>query len=382
MRKENKNRRKRVTYPALITAMALSIFISSIISSSVTARLIQSESTSTPITATAMSSKNDGLKNVGTYIQTGVSASEDMTIEEIASLVSDSVVEIRTEAVSTGNRMSQFITSGAGSGVIISSDGYIVTNYHVIDGAQKIAVTLKSGVRYDAVLVGVDSDTDIAVIKIEANNLQPAVLGDSSKLKVGSLAIAVGNPLGQLGGTVTDGIISALDREIEVNGQYMNLMQTNAAINPGNSGGGLFNGQGELVGIVSAKSSGEDVEGLGFAIPINDAKDVIDQIIDYGYVKGRISMNYKTLDISDARLAMFYRLSRTGLYVYEVEENSPEAVAGLQTADRIVSINGAEVNSTAELKKEMNQLSAGDKITMVIDRFGKELTLQWTAETK
>ena len=166
MRKENKNRRKRVTYPALITAMALSIFISSIISSSVTARLIQSESTSTPITATAMSSKNDGLKNVGTYIQTGVSASEDMTIEEIASLVSDSVVEIRTEAVSTGNRMSQFITSGAGSGVIISSDGYIVTNYHVIDGAQKIAVTLKSGVRYDAVLVGVDSDTDIAVIKI------------------------------------------------------------------------------------------------------------------------------------------------------------------------------------------------------------------------
>ena len=193
-----------------------------------------------------------------------------INIPTVAARTQNSVVEIRTESVTNSLFLRQFVTEGAGSGVIISEDGYIVTNNHVIQDARSITVALHDGTTYQAQLVATDSKMDIGVIKIDASGLTPAILGDSDSLSVGEPVVAVGNPLGQLGGTVTNGIVSALDREIILNNERRNLLQTNAAINPGNSGGGLFNANGELVGIVVAKSSGEDVEGLGFAIPVND----------------------------------------------------------------------------------------------------------------
>ena len=205
----------------------------------------------------------------------GLSSDTGMTYAEVAAKVKPTVVEITTEQTVNGSYFEQYVQSGAGSGVLITADGYIITNNHVVDGATKITVRLTSGDEYTATLIGTDSQEDIAVIKIDATDLPAAALGDSSKLVVGDEVVAVGNPLGSLGGSVTNGIISALDREIIVSGQSMTLLQTNAAINPGNSGGALLNLDGELVGINTAKLSDTDVEGMGYAIPISDAADLI-----------------------------------------------------------------------------------------------------------
>ncbi|MCL2013389.1 MAG: trypsin-like peptidase domain-containing protein [Oscillospiraceae bacterium] len=212
---------------------------------------------------------------------------EKMSVEDVIAGVQSSVVEITTEVVVNDIWMRQFVSGGAGSGVIISEDGYIVTNSHVIKDARLIKVRLSDEREYSAELIGADPNNDLALIKIEAENLHPAVFGKSSGLLVGQTAIAIGNPLGELGGTVTSGIISALDREITIDGQTMSLLQTDTAINPGNSGGGLFNLYGELIGIVNAKSSGFEIEGLGFAIPIDAAKIVIDQIINNGFAENK-----------------------------------------------------------------------------------------------
>lgn len=192
-------------------------------------------------------------------------------------------LEITTESVQTGSYFNQYVATGAGSGVIISADGYIVTNDHVISGANSIAVRLHDGTTLDAALVATDAKTDLAVIRVQAQELIPATLGTSADLVVGQPVVAIGNPLGRLGGTVTDGIISAKDRVISIDGEHMTLLQTNAAVNPGNSGGGLFDAQARLVGVVNSKSSGSDVEGLGFAIPIDTARPVIEQLITQGY---------------------------------------------------------------------------------------------------
>ncbi|MBR5011662.1 MAG: trypsin-like peptidase domain-containing protein, partial [Clostridia bacterium] len=220
--------------------------------------------------------------------QNGNKVTNALTVGEVADAARDSVVEITTEAVSTGSFMMQYVAEGAGSGVIMTQDGYIATNHHVIDGATAISVRTTDGKSYKAKLIGSDAKTDLAVIKIEATGLKSAIVGDFDNCKLGDTVVAIGNPLGQLGGTVTDGIISALDREITIDENIMTLIQTNTAINPGNSGGGLFNTSGQLIGIVNAKSSGEDVEGLGFAIPIDLASAVITDLIEHGYVTGRV----------------------------------------------------------------------------------------------
>lgn len=203
---------------------------------------------------------------------------EDMPITKVVEQVADSVVEIITEGSSSG--VLSGIGSGAGSGVIISENGYIVTNHHVINGAGAITVRLTDGREYEAGVVGSDADTDIALIKIDATGLCAAVIGNSGDIAVGQEVVAIGNPLGTLGGTVTDGIISALDRTIMIDGHSMTLLQTNAAINPGNSGGGLFNRSGELIGIVNAKQSETGVEGLGFAIPVDIAWETVKSIAE------------------------------------------------------------------------------------------------------
>ena len=299
----------------------------------------------------------------------------ELSTADIASLASDSVVEIRTESVETGNRFQQYISEGAGSGVIISADGNIVTNNHVISGATKITVRLKNGDSYEAKLIGTDPQTDVALLKIEATGLQAVTFGDSSKLVVGEKAVAIGNPLGELGGTMTDGIISALDREITIDGQTMTLLQTNAAINPGNSGGGLFNAKGELIGVVNAKSGGENIEGLGFAIPANKVKEVIDQLAANGYVKGRAEAGLTLLDIDSAEKAMMYRMDQLGTFVYEVKSGSGAEKAGFQPGDRLMSADGQTISGAADFKAVIDKHSVGDSIEVTVDRDGKTKTL-------
>lgn len=324
-------------------------------------------------------SKNDAKNNNGLSVfksdSTGGSEGSGtvMSTEEISNKVADSVVEIVTETVSYSMFYGQAVTEGAGSGVIIDKDGYIVTNNHVIENAKKITVKLRNGNEYDAKLIGTDADKDVALIKIkpsENDNLTVAVLGDSDKLSVGDKAVVIGNPLGELGGTVTDGIVSALDRQLDFDGKTMNLLQTDAAINPGNSGGGLFDGQGNLVGIVVAKASGSgsttSVEGLGFAIPINDAQSILGDLKNFGYVKGKPADIGVTLqDYMDM------------VYVYSVSENSPAEKAGLQKGDKIMSINGDDVKSSSDVKSKISNSKAGDKLKFVIERNGatKELTV-------
>lgn len=322
-------------------------------------------------------SDDNSINTVATTTGTSTGA---LTVTQIADKVADSVVEITTEVTEYDNFMRQYVSEGAGSGVILSQDGYIVTNNHVIEGASKITVTLKDGTSYPATLVGTDSQGDIAVVKIEATGLQAATLGDSDSLQVGDTAVAVGNPLGQLGGTVTDGIISALDREIDLDGKTMTLLQTNAAINPGNSGGGLFNDRGELIGVVVAKSSGSGIEGLGFAVPINTAKEIIDDIMQYGYVKGRIDLGMSTVDITSAQMAMMYGLSSTGVYINSVTEGSNAAEVGFQAGDQIVSFNGVEISTGDDLTNALAQCQVGDTVEVIIERGRQKYSGQLTLE--
>lgn len=288
-----------------------------------------------------------------------------MSLPDIAETTKDSVVEITTETVSGSSRMRQFVVEGAGSGVVITSDGYIVTNNHVIEDATSIKVRLTSGESYDATLIGKDSQTDLAVIKINASNLTPAVFGNSSELKVGDLAVVIGNPLGELGGTVTDGIVGALDREITIDGETMTLLQTNAAINPGNSGGGMFNVKAELVGIVNAKTSGSGIEGLGFVIPIDTAKAIISSLIENGYVSGRPWLGVELLDITDVATAMYYRVSQLGVYVAQSGNNGD-----LMVGDLILKLNEQEVSSSADIKSILSNYAIGDQITVQVYRDG------------
>jgi serine protease Do len=214
-----------------------------------------------------------------TTTSTSSSSSSELTTEEIAKKASPSVVSITTESKTTSSFYGDYVTQGAGSGVIISSDGYIVTCEHVVSDASTIKVTTSDNKSYDATVIGTDASSDIALIKINASNLTAAVIGDSSKLTTGEKAVAIGNPLGTLSGTVTEGIVSATARNITIDGRKMSLVQTSAQVSPGNSGGGLFNKYGELIGIVESKSSSDtNAEGLGFAVPSNKAISVADTL--------------------------------------------------------------------------------------------------------
>lgn len=324
-----------------------------------------------------------GLPNSGTPVAidldqaNGITQQDDgtLSVSDIAKLTANTVVEIRTETVSTDSFFGQFVSEGAGSGVILTQDGYIATNNHVINNASKITVITSNQKRYTARLIGSDARTDVAVLKIDETGLQPAIFGDSDKLEVGDPAVAIGNPLGQLGGTVTDGIISALDREIKVQGKSMNLLQTNAAINPGNSGGGLFNSKGELIGIVVAKSAGSGVEGLGFAIPSNDAKPVVKSLMDYGYVKGRVYLGVTMVDIDSVQTAMRYGVDQTGVYVKEVLSGSNAEKGGMQPGDRIMALGDKEILTASQVSAELESYKVGDTIQVTITREGTVKTL-------
>lgn len=311
-------------------------------------------------------------------VNTSNTAGSTATTADVVTAVADSVVEISTETVQTNNFLQQYVSEGAGSGVIIDSNGYILTNNHVIQGASKIQVRTRNGNTYEAKLVGTDAESDLAVIKIEETGLKSAVFSDSSKLVVGETAIAVGNPLGELGGTVTQGIISALDREITIEGQTMNLLQIDAAINPGNSGGGLFNSSGELIGIVNAKTSASGIEGLGFAIPSNTAQKIAADLIENGYVSGKVKLGVTMIEINDKVTAAQYNVSDYGVYIAQVNANSDAYYGGLKSGDRVVSINGEKIETSSQIKDIIENSSVGDKLSFVVKRGTKEVNLEIT----
>lgn len=306
------------------------------------------------------------------------------SLSDVASAVTPSVVVVTTEQIVTDNYFwgGQQVLSGAGSGVILTTDGYIVTNYHVVEGAQQITVTLHDDSTYTATVVGSDQQSDIALLKIDATGLTPAVLGDSDSVQVGEVVIAVGNPMGTLGGTVTDGIVSALNRDISVEGNEMTLMQTSAAISPGNSGGGLFNTNGELIGIVNAKYSDEDAEGLGFAIPVNTMKTVVQDLLENGYVTGRPALGITVITVSDVQTAMQYGVSSLGVYVNSVDEGSGAEAAGMKAGDRIVSIGTQLVESTDDVTNALKSYNVGDVVEVQVDRGRELITLQVTLGEK
>lgn len=313
-----------------------------------------------------------------------------MTVQEVTNKTKDSVVEIKTESVSADAWMQQYVTEGAGSGVVMTADGYIMTNNHVIDGASKITVTTSDDKEYEAKLVGTDSITDIAVLKISAKDLTPATYGNSDQLAVGDMAVAIGNPLGELGGTVSAGIISALDRELAIDGKTMTLLQTDASINPGNSGGGLFNGDGQLIGIVVAKSSGSNVEGLGFAIPINKAADVAQQLMDKGYVSDQPSTGMSYAESSQGNgAAQFFgnsqdsqsQSSSTAVYIQEVTGTNAKK-AGFQSGDLVYAVDGTRITSFNTLSSIVTSHKVGDKLTYTIVRGNQTKEIKLTLEEK
>ena len=302
-----------------------------------------------------------------------------LSTAQVAEMVSPSVVVITTEQV-VYSQWSWYgqsqVESGAGSGVIISSDGYILTCAHVVSGASNITVTI-GDTDYPATLVGEDSTSDIAVLKIDATGLTPAVIGDSDKLAVGETTVAVGNPRGTLSNTVTQGIVSALNRQVTVEDNDMTLIQTDTSISPGNSGGGLFNANGELIGVVNAKSSYSEAEGIGFAIPINTAMDIAQQLIENGAV-ARPVLGVSILDVQDSSTAQQYGVSALGVYVADVTKGGGAEAAGVQRGDRIIAIDDTAVSSTATVKSYLADKQVGDTVALQVERDGKVLTLNVT----
>ncbi|MCI5562001.1 MAG: S1C family serine protease [Intestinimonas massiliensis] len=290
-----------------------------------------------------------------------------MSFQDIYKKVSPSVVFIRA---ATGQGIAQ------GTGVVMSADGYIITNAHVIEGSFRADVVLEDGGQYEALLVGSDAATDLAVLKIDAQGLTPAEFGDSDQMEVGDVVVAIGNPMGEeLRGTMTDGILSAINRDMEVEGRQMTLLQTTAALNTGNSGGALINDMGQVIGITNMKlmAYNSTVEGLGFAIPSRTAKTVVDDLIGYGVVKGR-----PMLGITVRPLTAEERTGRSldhGLWVEQVEEKSDAWTQGIRTGDVLLSANGVELSVNDDLLELKNALSVGETIQFCLWREGETLDI-------
>lgn len=311
---------------------------------------------------------------------TATNTSTANTTSDIVKKTADSVVEISTESVVTGSFARQYVQQGAGSGVIISQDGYILTNNHVIDGANSVKVRLRDGTEYDAAIVGSDASNDIALLKVSATNLSAATFGDSSSLAVGDYVVAIGNPLGELGGTVTDGIISALARKVTIDDTQMTLLQTNAQVNPGNSGGGLFNANGELVGIVNAKQSATEVEGIAFAIPINNVLDILSDLKEYGYVTGKVDLGIEFTDITSDETAFYYGVNRIGCYVLSVSSGSNAEKAGITRGDLVTKVNDTDVSTSADINSALEKAEVGDTVTFTVNRRGTSKTISFVLE--
>lgn len=337
-----------------------------------------------PVLQTTTSGNNDQSKAAATLATK--KEGEVLTIPEIAAKVGPSVVGVINKTTvqpqqywdpfngryyysTDPTQEGEMVEQGSGSGIILSEDGYIVTNQHVIDGASEVEVVLNTGTTYTATVVGEDTKTDLAVLKIEpgAEKLTAAVLGDSTTVEVGELAVAIGNPMGmEFSGSVTAGIISAVNRTMTIENRTYNLLQTDAAINSGNSGGALINQYGEVIGINSVKLSTTGVEGMGFAIAISEAKPILNDLMQSGYVTGRPLVGIGIYE------------TRYGLFISQVQKGSGAEAAGLQVEDMIIAVDGKHVNSTSEVNEIRDEKKPGDKLTFKILRDGETMEIDVT----
>ena len=319
----------------------------------------------------ALQNQLDGLRTPGGSSNVVLSPEEGMSPNQIYQENVRAVVAVRTD-VSTG------------TGFVMSEDGYVISNYHVVEGGKKLQVITVDDESYDAQLVGFDATNDVALLKIEATGLKPVVIGDSDALQVGDRVVAIGNALGELTATLTVGYVSGKDRIVNTDGTAINMLQTDAAINSGNSGGPLFNIYGEVIGITTAKytgnsSSGATIEGIGFAIPVNDVFGMIEDLRDYGYVTGPY-MGVSVRDV-DASVIQNYGFP-AGAYVVEVVEGLSADRAGILAKDIIINIGGYDINSVTTLTRVLRKFEAGDTTTVTVFRGGAEVHLQITFDEK
>ncbi len=347
-----------VTKKFFVMALVIAMLVTSVLSS---------------VIAVHFSQQSGSFRNLSSSSLDKATGSK-LTLSEIIAKNEDSVVEITTSIKGTDFFGQTTVQQGAGSGVIVNEKGYIVTNYHVVKGASDVKVRLHNGDNHSASIIGSDPDNDIAVIKISASDLKAVTIGDSSTMNVGDMTVAIGNPLGQLGGTATQGIVSALERRLTIDNTTLTLLQTDAAINPGNSGGGLFNGAGELIGIVVAKSSGTGVEGLGFAIPINSVANLIDDLIADGKVSDKPSIGITIIDVTEENKNHF-GVDTAGIYISQVTSEEARS-AGIKEGDRLISLNGKKFESSKEFISLVRKSKVGDTVTVVVERGGKEYTIK------
>lgn len=298
---------------------------------------------------------------------------------EIYNEVSPSIVTVTSKyTVVQGNRSAN--ATGNGSGIIISDEGYVLTNNHVVSGAESLSITTSDGEEHEAELIGRDSKTDLAVLKFNNDGIkyEAAPLGNSDSVVVGEAVYVIGNPLGELANSMTNGMVSAVNRSVDMQNEErgnvtMNFIQMTAAISPGNSGGALINAYGEVIGVTTAKSYGEAVEGIGYAIPINDAKPIVEDLINNGYVTGRPTIGISGRDISEQE-AQLTNIPE-GVYVVTVADNSPAAKAKLKVGDVIISVNGEEAKTIEVVNEIKNRYKIGDTLSFEIYRKGEKMTV-------
>lgn len=385
--RQRKPRQKKHRRGAVAAAMVAACLLVGAGSSLITTSLVNRRWESTVNTMRSdLQNQINGLKNGGSQSSGGtlsqVSSGEVMTPSQVYNQNMQSVVGITVEGVDNSGYYAQEY-SGSGSGFVLTADGYVMTNCHVVSGATKITVTMYDGTEYPATLIGADSISDVAVLKVEATGLPTVTIGSSEELNVGDMVVAIGNPLGELTLTQTVGYVSAKNRSITTDGRTTNMIQTDAAINSGNSGGPLFNMQGQVVGVTSAKysgttNSGASIEGIGFAIPIDDAMDIADDLMELGYVNGAaLGVNVKQMD---AKVAQEYNLP-AGPRVESINPGSAAEKAGVQVMDIITKLGDTEINSNSDLLNALRKFSGGDTTTITVFRGGRTLTLNITLDT-
>ncbi len=339
--------------------------------------------TDAPVATADTEPTDDAAGSLLTTGDTSASASQfaydgQYTRAQIVEMCAPSVVGIDTTVLETYWGQ-QYEATGSGSGVILTADGYIATCAHVVDGATAITVTLHDDTAYEATVVGTDSRNDLAILKIDATGLTPATIGDSDMLTVGEDVIAIGNPLGELRGTATSGIVSAVCRSVTVDGVDMELVQTDAAISPGNSGGGLFDASGKLIGLVNAKVADSNAEGLGFAIPVNSVVNEINDILNYGYITGRASLGIYTQNVTlRGDYGMFSQNSTSCVQVADVVADSAAEAADIRVGDLILAVDGTQVTSNSVLSNLIATYNAGDTATITIQRNGQQFNVSVT----
>ena len=330
------------------------------------------EATAVPVTSDGVVSEIGTVESSTRFASGGI-----FTRAEICEIASPSVVGIDTYSASS--YWGQSYQTGSGSGVILTEDGYIATCAHVVEDSTQIKVTLNDDRVFEATVIGADSRNDIAIIKIEATDLVAAEIGDSDMLTVGEDVIAIGNPLGELRGTATSGIISALRRTVKIDGAEMELIQTDAAVSPGNSGGGLFNASGKLIGIVNAKANSSNAEGLAFAIPVNSVIDEIYDLLQYGYITGKAELGVTTQNVSVRSSSGYWsRSTTTCVQVATVVEGGAADKAGIRVGDLILAVGNTRVTSNDVLSALVRSYDAGATETLTIQRNGQQYTVEVT----